>query len=321
MTVRDFVNETRKRYESNDPVTATRWSTGELFEGIGRRVGRVLNFGNLIWEYEWEVLVILDACRYDLFRGVCPEYDWLPNEPGCVYSAASQSEEWMERHFTPEYRGETSTTALVSANVFTDRTTEPADWAHLDELWKHSWNDNVGVVLPESTTDSAIKLRRASHDQDGIDRMIVWYMQPHWPFVPAGHQRWNARQTNGDYEFEMRDTNRPIWYRYRDGDIPFNELWSDYADNLRFALESVDTLRHNIDTDSMVITSDHGNALGEWGMYGHPKYVPNPILKKVPWVEIPSNDEGSFVPDDRTYETGELQNGGVQSRLEDLGYV
>ena len=40
-------------------------------------VGRVLPYGTNVYTREWDVLVVLDACRADLLRAVAPETDLL----------------------------------------------------------------------------------------------------------------------------------------------------------------------------------------------------------------------------------------------------
>ena len=73
---------------------------------------------------------------------------------------------------------------------------------------------------------------------------------------------------------------------------------------------------------SIVITADHANAIGEFGQYGHPGYVPVPALKRVPWVEL--TGEGTpYNPDELSSEEPEMGDSDemVRDRLESLGYL
>jgi hypothetical protein len=83
-----------------------------------------------------------------------------------------------------------------------------------------------------------------------------------------------------------------------------------------YVLDSVKTLLRSVD-GSVVITADHGNLLGEFGLYGHPDYVPAPALKRVPWCRTIAEDDG-------TYEPVEWSNESVkddrEELLRDLGY-
>jgi hypothetical protein len=46
----------------------------------------------------------------------------------------------------------------------------------------------------------------------------------------------------------------------------------------------------------VAITADHGNLLGEWGLYGHPLSTPVPALITVPWAETTGVDQETRTP-------------------------
>ena len=46
----------------------------------------------------------------------------------------------------------------------------------------------------------------------------------------------------------------------------------------------------NTDFEKVVVTADHGEALGEFGVYAHPRWVHHPKVRIVPWLEISSTD-------------------------------
>jgi len=73
-----------------------------------------------------------------------------------------------------------------------------------------------------------------------------------------------------------------------------------------------------VDAETVVISSDHGNAIGEWGCYGHRPYVPLPAVKRVPWVETSAVDESTHEPD--VEDLGDIDAETVDKRLEALGY-
>jgi hypothetical protein len=75
----------------------------------------------------------------------------------------------------------------------------------------------------------------------------------------------------------------------------------------------------NYDAERVLVTADHGNALGEFGIYGHPLYVPISALKRVPFCITNATDTDMVDPDvelgtNRVDET-------VSDRLAELGYV
>lgn len=54
---------------------------------------------------------------------------------------------------------------------------------------------------------------------------------------------------------------------------------------LRRCWGEVSELLKNLSDKKVVITSDHGEAFGEWGIYGHPGGVYIKALTEVPWFE------------------------------------
>jgi hypothetical protein len=313
MTVADWLRESRDDIRTHGVLSGAKFAAQEFAVGAGRRLGQRLNYGDRVWNRDWDVLVLLDACRHDLMQEAAASWSFLPDDVPAMYSAASMSEEWIERHTEPAYRDAMAETALVSANAFTrsDRI-RADDWAALDEVWKHSWSDDYGTVLTRAVTNQAIHQWRHGRQ----DRMIVWYLQPHAPFVHAdwSHGFETAKIGNGE------GYSRSIWHQYRDGDLSRDTLWAAYRENLDYALADVELLLENLDA-SVAISSDHANCLGEFGIYGHPKYVPAPSLKRVPWVETEAVDERTHAPNASVEADTDLESGEVTSRLRDLGYV
>lgn len=58
-----------------------------------------------------------------------------------------------------------------------------------------------------------------------------------------------------------------------------------YRDNLLLVLEEVEELVGKL-SGTVVVTSDHGEMLGENNYYGHSYMPPHPVLNEVPWLEI-----------------------------------
>lgn len=287
----------------------------------GRRLRRRWNYGTPIWEHEWDLLIVLDACRWDLFCEVAPEFEFLPDEYGSTYSPASMSEEWLEVHTADRYREELARTALLSGNVNTvwrDRFQDR--WGYINEIWREGWDDEEGTVPARAVTDTAIDYLRNRVDDDRTDRTVVWYFQPHRPFVPVEwsggfcYDRLTDREGENEQENEFK--------RYRDGDLSRERLWTAYAANLRYALADVKLLVDNADVDRAVITSDHANLLGEWGIYEHPRDFPAPALRRVPWVSVDADDRETH---DSGYDLAEgaqddVSETEVRDRLRHLGY-
>ena len=275
-------------------------------------VGRRLDYGTNVYDREWDVLVVLDACRADLLRSVAPDVDFL-GSVGTVRSVGSSSSEWLENTFLGH--PETGHTAMVTGNTWTERYLDADAFAALDEVWKYAWDEASGTVPARAVTDRAIALAR----ERGPERLVVHYMQPHHPFVPdpldgdGGLARTGAHSNHAN-----------PWVSLRRGETTVERVWDAYEANLRYVLRSVGTLLDNVD-GRVAITADHGNLFGEWGLYGHPMHTPVPALLAVPWAETAGEDSGRRDPDltpperlpvSRVYGTDN-----DRARLDALGYL
>lgn len=266
--------------------------------------------GTPVWERDWDVLLVLDACRVDLMREVLDEYAFLPErgELESLYSVASMSNDWLERTFAAEHAEDAAETAYVTGNAFTEKVDLEAQPALVDEVWKTDWNDDLNTIEARPITERAVHAWREAQP----DRMIVHYMQPHVPFV--------ERPDLGTYTTpeEFGEGFADVWSRVGDSLDP-DDVWDAYRDNLRYVLDDVAVLLENLDADTVAISADHGNAVGEWGTYGHPSDILLPCIRRVPWTETTATDEhtldGRAPPQDEAVDAD-----AVEDRLRALGY-
>ncbi len=279
-------------------------------------VDEAYNPGTPIWDEDWDVLVVLDACRVDLMREVAHEYPFVGDAErvDTRWSIASMSEDWIRRTFVPEYADVVRDTAYVSGNPFTAKVDLSVDPAELDEVWTYAWDDDLRTIPSRALTDRAIATWRDRSDE--VDRMVVHYMQPHAPFVD--------RPDLGDYGSpeDFGEGFATIWSKLGD-ELSIYEVWAAYRDNLRYALDDVELLLENLDAERVVLTADHGNAVGEFGVYGHPTDLLVPAVRRVPWVETTAHDSGDHDPETwrESDSAAEAADADVQDRLRALGYA
>ena len=263
--------------------------------------------GTKVYERDWDVLLILDACRVDLMRSVADEYDFLGSAENIerFESVGSMSKEWMAKTFKKEYADEVSETAYITANVFSEEMLDADDFLVLDEVWRYAWDKKAGTVPPRPVTDRVVKTAREKNPK----RIIAHYVQPHHPFIKS------------DLGFDAApfgpDASDTVVDALRKDKIDRDEYWGAYRDNLRVALDDVEVLLSNLDAEKVVITADHGDALGEWGVYDHPVGCLHPVVRQVPWVETTAQDTGEHEPRD----VREGDETTVEDRLRSLGYV
>lgn len=284
-----------------------------------------LRYGTNVYERDWDVLVVLDTCRYDAFVEVAPKFDVLSDAVyDSIQSVGSATAEWGANTFVQNYRREVAETVYVTANgtpqwtmegerdQFNKILTDYVDWGmvsaeefrRLDGVWEYAPHEPFsGLTIPEAVTDRAI----AAHQELNPDRLIAHYMPPHAPY------RASALAENRP----LRDYERDPWKALRSGTAR-EVVWSAYLDEVRWALEHVETLLRNVDAESVVITADHGELFGEWGLYAHPSGIPHPKLRTVPWVKTTAQNVDGREPSLTARNGYQTQ---VTDQLEKLGYL
>lgn len=271
--------------------------------------------GRSIYDEDWDVLVVLDACRTDLMREVADDYPFL-GEVGTFDSLGSHSEEWMAENFGDDHRADTRETAYVTANLFSKKMLDSESFAVLDEVWRYGWDDELGTVPPRPVTDRAISVAR----ERSPDRLVVHYMQPHVPFIADGG---SGDLTPSDFGGGQRFDS--TWTDLQTEEVGREEVWESYRANLEHVLSEVELLTRSIDAEKLVVTADHGNALGEKGVYEHPIGVPLPCLRRVPWCVTEAADTGEYEPPaHRESEVGrsdDADESDLTERLAALGYA
>lgn len=305
MDVAGWASESISRVRA-DGVAGAKASLRPVYHKGLQGVSRVTDPGVPIYERDWDLLVVVDACRFDLMQEVAPACGFDDVER--VRSLDSMTLTWMEKNFVPAYAAEMAETAYVCGNPFSKAALDAADFATLDEVWRHVWED-PGTVPPRAITDRAIEVAR----EENPDRLVAHYMQPHCPFLSRPDlTRGKSLDDFGRQEW------RDVWQKLRAGDLSRDEVWAGYRENLELAMDDVAVLLDNVDAETAVVTSDHGNALGERFVYGHPPGMPLSCLRTVPWIETTAVDGGTRDPEVAAETDVETSRG---EQLAALGYV
>lgn len=302
MTFSDWVSDTRHRISENG-VDGIGRSAQELYVGALRRIDRTYQFGTPIYERDWDVLIILDACRADLMAEVADEYSFV--DTTSVTSVAGGSKRWMKRNFVEDPDPKIRDTVYVTGNPFSEEMLAHRPFENMEEVWKYAWDQELNTVPARALTDVAIH----EHRERSPERMIVHYMQPHHPFVP------NPLDTGMNRE-DLKNPDRTIWDKLHDGEVDADTAWEAYRDNLRYVLDDVELLLENVSAERVVISADHGNAFGEWGVWGHGD-IPIEAIREVPWCVTSATDSGEHEPG-LVPQEDEIA---VQDKLRDLGYL
>lgn len=282
---------------------------------------------------EW-LLIVLDACRFDRFAEIAPEYidsDVVPVAAAAEDTFGYLRECWPGVHDVNYVTG----AAPVTNQEFDFDQNEKADGLvfegddlyeiyegyvpkeHLEniiEVWKESWDETLGVCPPEPVTDKAIELAPRSN------KMVVHYFQPHEPYI--GDSRILGNVEAADEHLEGGAIGRGIWERVESGAITDTKLREAYGDNLRRVMGEVALLVHEVQEkfDNIAVMGDHGEALGEYDQYTHS--IKHPYVRVVPWAEVDGVREASLPePSNREGVGGEDNGELVEGRLRELGYL
>lgn len=229
---------------------------------------------DLIEKEPWDVLICLDACRWDAYQRVYGEASPVrtPSEHSTIG--------WMKDIWcNPEY--DWSDVTYISANDMTAMVGEgrehftdvPNIEQSVDEyigLSPDEWNVELRTVPPQAFLNN----------RDSIDPpTVLHFIQPHVPY------------TCGGFRFDIQSDNYPLiqgtdeegcFHRpsrlAREGYVDSGIIEVSYISNLEATVRAVEQIANRYDT---VITSDHGEAFGPdvWD-HGGPYTNRNRV---VPW--------------------------------------
>jgi len=278
-------------------------------KNIGRR-SQKQRIDNLLQEDEF-LLVILDACRYDFFERRYTRH--FEGNLERTYTTNTYTMQYLMNTWTDEY----DITYVAGGPVVSDRNFDMSDWdyrpsEHFDEIidvWDMGYEKELGVTPPEAITEIATKRND--------DRMIVHYFQPHAPYIGEDRLREGSVDGGRDVIEARGESLKRIYEKIEAGEIDEDTLRKAYASNLQRVMEATKPLVEKPNRRT-VLTSDHGEILGEDGRYMHGG-VPHSALCEVPWLEV--NDTKGEPKDIDTSKKQEGNQDEVRQQLEDLGYL
>ncbi|MFB6144605.1 MAG: hypothetical protein ABEJ98_04815 [Candidatus Nanohaloarchaea archaeon] len=222
-------------------------------------------------EKDWDVLIVLDACRYDYYKEFYPS-------SGKRVSSASHSREYFRENFSS---GDFKDTIYISANphISPERFAESTDrdlsdvFFEVHHLTLDKWDNELGVVPPEALTEKALE----QEERYPGKRKIIHFMQPHGPYIQEEKFDGISEVVKGEAEIaDLRDA---------------------YIKNIESVLPEVERLKEKLN-GRVVITGDHGELLGEYGMFSHPYGLKAKELREVPWHVI-KDEKKDFVEYER----------------------
>lgn len=237
---------------------------------------------NFIGEMSWDNLIVLDACRFDVFD----KFNDIPGKLTRIISAGTHTSEWLQKNFSGRDMGDV---VYISANplgsyYYLHKKIGNIPFYKIVEVWKAGWSEELNTVHPsavnEATLDSLV-----SHPQK---RRLIHYLQPHHPFIGNVKiiGRGSSRARDEMLRQKFTKTNPHVWDMLRENMVSVDQVWRAYIANLKLVLNYVKRLLPNL-AGRTCITSDHGNSFGRFNLfYGHPPGTYLPELLEVPWLEV-----------------------------------
>ncbi len=230
----------------------------------------------LIHKRDWDILCVLDACRYDYFADAVGDY--LNGTLQKVYSPASSTAQWMNVMFgeTHLFEDVTYISGHPAINSGGLHFTFNRFFLNVIDVWQFGWDDVYGTTPPDKVTTEILKQVKLHP----VQTFIAHYVQPHGPYLsldpdPSAQHILHGQQIYKVYKEKGLEATREA-----------------YRKNVEAVLEAIVPLS---DLDKKVIlTADHGEVLGEKVDYGqgpqvrlaHPGNEEHAVLRTVPWFEI-----------------------------------
>jgi hypothetical protein len=270
------------------------------------------NKGVYVVDEDWDNLIILDACRYDIFK----ELNTIEGKLESRISRGSCTMDFLVENFKNYSKySELNNIVYVTSNPYVNKYLS-GRFHKIYPTWKYGWSDKLNTVPPENVVKDALKACRKHPDK----RLIVHFMQPHYPFLDVKFfVKTNKAAFNEDKfkdtdvineneypQFGLVEIVNPYnskreqiigttpWILLEAGALDRNEVFAAYKNNLKMVLPFVKRLV-DILPGKTVVSSDHGNLIAErvhcilypFREFGHPCGLYNiKQIVEVPWLII-----------------------------------
>lgn len=245
---------------------------------------RIENQVELIHNTPWRTLWVMDAMRLDVFREIIQEENIEHPFTG-VFSSGCETGMWIRN--TWNHRHYDDITLVSNSAIWWKQQnrgllerfhrTVPLwrDWREIDEGASY-W----GAVMP---TEEVLEYAEKEHIVKPKKRLLIHDIPPHLPYCTdegLSFLKQIAPKKTVNIVIQLMHYGR----NNKDG---FKTIRHHYKESARKTLKTIlacDWLRER---GELVITSDHGEMIGEGGFYGHSvNYKSLGVLRHVPWMTV-----------------------------------
>jgi len=257
------------------------------------------NDGIYVLNEKWDNLIILDNCRFDVFR---EEYirRKLPGKLEYRISRGTWTGEFLIENFLKD-RKYYNDIIYITANPFVDKYLK-GKFYRIISVWKYGWDSRYNTVLPNKVCEYTLKIIKKYPNK----RLIIHFLQPHQPYLSLRRKNFkdntmemikDAISKNKHIDLDFPEEPLGILYLssiYAYFELP--QLLKAYIENLRIVLPYVEFLLHKLQGRT-IVTSDHGESFGSISsrilpikLYGHGiSRIPDLVI--VPWLIFDKEDK------------------------------
>ncbi len=261
-----MIKETIEKFFQTIPLARTLYKCAlqRIFKHI------IKHKGENILEEDFDYLIILDACRYDIFK----EVNFIEGELTKKISLGSQTGEWTGKTFKKKYNDIVyiAGTPMIHKERTTGNDVSIKNWVYkLEDVWRYGWDKKYKTTLPHTVREATLRLI----DDYPTKRFVIHFIQPHYPFLKLDASTNDGHHVSDTNPFELA----------KKGKLKKEKIIKLYKDNLIFVLKEIEKLINNL-KGRIIITSDHGEAFGEKFLWEHKSELYIKELIEVPWLVI-----------------------------------
>lgn len=264
---------------------------------------------------DWDVLIILDALRYDI-ASINKEAISFNFNISKKISKGSSSPDFITKNFKENYFN----TIVIASNPYVHKL-KPKNFFLIVNAWDENWDESKGTVLPEDMHSLYLKYKSKYPNK----RFIVWYMQPHFPYLTNTkyNSDYNIKNRGNDLVLGNQSLAQTALKKVEKGLIKKEEIIKIYNEEVvnifKFLNQKIKDYKGKI-----IITADHGEAWDEflWGLikiYEHPSKTYTKSLTEIPWIEVIKKGARPSIKSDKTKDINKI-NSNLIERLQKLGY-
>jgi len=257
---------------------------------------------------DWDILIIIDACRFDYFEAFYKETLGDIGVLSKVNSPAAWTVGWLKMTFENHPMMDTvliwdhpvaDRIRLIQKQIELGKTFDVrGNFKKTYDMWDIGYDKKLGYLPPELTTNKVFEELKENKNQ----RVIAKYRQIHDPYLyykgetklPIKKPRYSSLRKvlyeiiSDEVMWTVRDKLNfmpeswlnAIWLKYgKEGII------KGYTEDFKLMLNHAKRIIDGFPNKNIVVTADHGERLGEKGRYSHGGKLEK-VIKEVPWLEI-----------------------------------